>query len=766
MSTPHGQLRRAALALGISTAMVVAIAGLFPRGFLVNDDAGLVHYMRNGVFTPWVSPILVQIMIAVYRHCPEVPWYGLYEYALVAISGAVVIHTCLELVDPRPGLGRVATLLGAGALGAGEILIAVGLTWTTVSIFALGTSMAALVAHLHVCQSTGRKPSVLRALGYGLLAICGYMLRPEALGAMVAALLPLFGWLALGLLRGRHLPRPAALIAAIAPLAIVFAIQGRIPKPPGAEYDDFNQERGRISGQYAFEDLDIRAPELLESAGWTVDEYRNFMNWNFYDDQQFTIDKIRRLINTGGVPNQISVASSVSVLRTILDDSPAAAWLFLACVVGAVLLAWLRVIEPRRGLVFGLGYLACEIAVPLWMAAQYRFPQRVSLPYYVVVAFGMFVILAREIAARPADPEIPPARARQASIALLVISVVLFLWARNLITWTDRPTWGYKPDTRAFIARTNARGGFVFSQAITTDFDPLVADPFGYTCLPGGWGTFTGLWYNYLARFGLHHFAEVLPWMVDNPDAYVMAFLGAYSNHRHFEEWSRRMLKNPSVRLAVVDVADIPTPGRVALFRIVTQPLTRGTPEWKLIERISWEEGSWLPGPPSVADLAFRSVPFTAPYGRHASELRGLARGIAIEPIDGGVRCSIAGDPGAVCGASDDGDHGGIRVEVHGLRAARFDLVLVDAENIVSFHVLAESASHRALHWRWDLNPDTRRLGFRGAFTVVPGHGAKQLQRVGDSAAPSEIVSLHFFVTVKQGARAAFEVRHLEVAEP
>jgi hypothetical protein len=161
-----------------------------------------------------------------------VPWYGLYQYALVALSGAVVIHTCMELVDPRPGPGRVATLLGAGALGASEVVIAVGLTWTVVSIIALGTSMAALVAHLHVCQATGRKASVPRALGYGLLATCGYMLRTSGLGAMAAALLPLFGWLALGVLRGRHLPRPAALIAAIAPLAIVIAIQNRIPPDP------------------------------------------------------------------------------------------------------------------------------------------------------------------------------------------------------------------------------------------------------------------------------------------------------------------------------------------------------------------------------------------------------------------------------------------------------------------------------------------------------------------------------------------------------
>jgi hypothetical protein len=763
MSAPHGQPRRAALALGVSTAMVVMIAGLLPRGFLVNDDPGLIYYLRNGVFTPWISPILVQVLVAAYRHSPEVPWYGLYQYALVAVSGAVVIHTCMELVDPRPGPGRIATLLGAGALCASEVIIAVGLTWTVVSIIAAGTSMAALVAHLHVCQATGRKASVPRALGYGLLATCGYMLRTSGLGAMVAALLPLFGWLALGLLRGRHLPRPAALVAAIAPLAIVIAIQNRIPQMPGAELDQFNYARGQIHGQTAFGGLDTRAPELLERAGWTVEEYRDFANWSFIDDQQFTLAKLQRLIDTGSKPTPITAASAVRVLRTILDDSPAAAWLFLGGVLGAVLLAWLRVIDPGRGLVFGLGYLACAIAVPQWMASQYRFPQRVSLPFYVVAAFGMFVILAREIAARPAEPELPPARARRASVALLVTAVVLFLWARNAIAWADRPTQGYTPEERAFIARMNARGGFVLPQAGITDFDPLVADPSGYVGLPAGWGTFTGLWYDYLARFGLHHGGEVLPWMVNNPDAYVMANL---SSRKFFEDWARRLLGNPAVRLAVIDVADTPGPGRIALFRMVTQPLARDTSEWQVLERAAWEQESWLAGPPSVADLAFRPVPFTAPYARYASELRAPA-GITIEPIDGGLRCTTASDPDAACAVTgEDGDHAGIHVEVHGLRAARFELTLLGAENIVSFHMFAESASHRTLRWRWDLGPDAQQFGFRGAFTVVPGYGAQRLQRVGGSAAPGDIVALHLYVTVKSGTRVGFEVRHLEVAEP
>src|SRR5204862_848476 len=126
-------------------------------------------------------------------------------------------------------------------------------------------------------------------------------------------LLPLLGWLALSLWRGRHLPRPAALIAAIAPLAIVVALQGRTPQLPGAERNRFNEARGEIHGYAAFYWLDKRAPELLERAGWTADEFRDFWNWTFVDDQQFTLAKLQRLIDTGGLPTRVTAASAVSV---------------------------------------------------------------------------------------------------------------------------------------------------------------------------------------------------------------------------------------------------------------------------------------------------------------------------------------------------------------------------------------------------------------------------------------------------------------------
>jgi hypothetical protein len=281
--------------------------------------------------------------------------------------------------------------------------------------------------------------------------------------------------------------------------------------------------------------------------------------------------------------------------------------------------------------------------------------------------------------------------------------------------------------------------------------------------LPGGWGTFTALWYEYLAKFGLHHFREVLPWMVDNPDAYVMATTATYHD---FEDWSRKLLGNSGVRLAMVDIADKAVWGRVALFRLVSEPLERGTPEWQLLERTAWEQEAWLAGAPSVDGLAFRPVPFAAPYAQHASALRAPAAGVTIEPIDGGVRCTTAGDPEPSCGVSDgEGEHAGIRAEVQGLRAARFELALVDAKNIVAVHVVVESANHRTLQWRWDLGAGSQEFGFRGTFTVVPGYGAQRLQPAGGSVAPADIVALHVYMTVKPGTHAGFEVRNLEVAE-
>src|SRR5688572_181654 len=203
------------------------------------------------------------------------------------------------------------------------------------------------------------------------------MLRLQGLGAMVVALAPLLAWAAWRFARRRHLPRPTAVIAFLAPLVMVIAIQDLVLQDQSetAEFERWTNARGRFHGHTAYEGLDHRAPDLVTGAGWTLDEYRDFSNWLIIDEDDYPAEKLERLIATGGVPEVITPQWGYRQLRGIYEDSAASVALFLTLVIGGVLLALLGVIDRARGVAFCLGYLAFVIGVALWMSANYRFPQ-------------------------------------------------------------------------------------------------------------------------------------------------------------------------------------------------------------------------------------------------------------------------------------------------------------------------------------------------------------------------------------------------------
>jgi hypothetical protein len=772
VSASRVQPRRIAIALGVSATMVVLIAALVPRAFLVNDDPGLILHLREGTLTPWMSPVLSRAFASAYQATPDVPWYGLFQYALLVASGAVLLHTCIELVDRRPGFGNVATLIVAIMLGASHIIVIVGITWTTVAMDALGIALVAFVAHLQSCQLSGTRASPLRGAIYGLLFVAGFALRDAVLAAVGAALLPLLGWLFVRFVRRRHLPRPAAVIAFLAPFVIVVGVQGHVPplveQTRRAEFEEFNALRGQISGAAAYAHLDTRAPELLVRAGWSADEYRDFSNWLLADDTEFTTEKVGRLVATGGIPQSMGLGDVYDVLHGIAIDSAASVWLFLTIVALGISLAMLDALPRRRVLWFSLGYLAFLAFVPVVMSAVSRFPQRVSLSFYTVAAFGMFVFLAGELAMRP--PREESARPQRPLVALLAVSLCMFVWANDLIVWTGRDVASYHTPLRAFADRVKARNGMILTAPGIAELDPLLADPRGYDALPGGWGTFTAPWFRYIERFGIRSGSELLHAMVDNPNAYLIATPYA---QEMYQDWLRRRIGNKFLRLSLVDTAAGAPPWmRPQLYRLVTAPLARGSDEWHLLARnyyhVSNED---LAGPPSVAGISFRSVTFSAPYDTLLAPMRHAAAGAVVEPVEGGIRCTVSGQaasaPAERCVDSfAGGDYVGVHIPVNGMRAVRFDLTLVDSDNVLGVYVNAEAESDRAQRWGWDLDPLARQFGFSGKVTLVPDYDAHRLGLVNGTASASEIRDLHIVIAVRPGAHAGFELRNVEIAEP
>jgi hypothetical protein len=112
------------------------------------------------------------------------------------------------------------------------------------------------------------------------------------------------------------------------------------------------------------------------------------------------------------------------------------------------------------------------------------------------------------------------------------------------------------------------------------------------------------------------------------------------------------------------------------------------------------------------------------------------------------------------------GDYVGVHIPVNGMRAVRFDLTLVDSDNVLGVYVNAEAESDRAQRWGWDLDPLARQFGFSGKVTLVPDYDAHRLGLVNGTASASEIRDLHIVIAVRPGAHAGFELRNVEIAEP
>ena len=756
--------RRVALAIGVSAVMVVVIAGLLPREYLANDDIGFTEYLRANTFTPWMSPPLVRAFCAAYQNAPGVPWFGLYQYTLIFATGAILIHTCLELVDTRVGLGRTLTLIGAIVFAVSQSILVVGITWTTVSISGIGTAVAAAVAHVHLCEANKQPLSRLRATIYGLVLVGAYMLRPQGLGATAVALAPLLAWTALHLWKRRYLPRLTTVALFVAPFALVFLIQNRIPHPPGhnrAEFQKWTDVRGAIHAHYAFEGLDKRAPEILERAGWTIEEYRDFSNWLIVDEDQYSVEKMQRLLDTGGAPEEVGVEWSYRQLRGIFNDSAASVSLFLTAMLAAGLLASLGIVRRGPTLWYCLSYVVFLVGVPLWMSAHLRFPQRVSLSFYSVAALGVFVYIARALAERPADAPAGPADHRH-TLAFTTFALALVVWGTYLFAWLDRDIQTQRDERQVFEDRVTERHGwvFVYVQHGLVELDPLRARPRNYEGLQGGWGTFSPTWYDTLDKLGVHRGSEMLGAMLDNPNAYLLTQL---AGRVPLEEWIQRKLGNPAARLSLVDAAEIPGGARPDLYRIVSTPLVRNSEEWKALERAEVESAMWLAGPPSVDALALHPA-----AAGTVSELRHPAVRVDLAPIVGGLRVTVAGgaagDDCAVTG--QDGHYAGVHIPITGLLAARFEIVLIDPDNIVGLDVFALTKTSRSVRWRWALNEDAQRFGYAGTVTVVPGYPARQLQLVANTARLRDIRDLHILIAVKPGTHAGFELRNIQVAEP
>ena len=561
-----GQRRWRGPALSACLVVGVVLAGMFlwPRRFIANDDPGLVELLRAGYPAPFLSLPLSRLLNALYRVAPGLPWYGLWLYALPGAALACAISAVAAASDAAGGLSRWArgALIALAALATLQLITEI--TFTVSAIAAAGAALAALVAEVARADA-GEAPRRVRLMLIGLVLAAGVATRLSAGMAVVAVLAPLVAWSVWrGWRRRRPMDRRAALALA-APLVLLGAltpVAHLTMSPEAARYLAFNRVRGQMHSWPAFIRIDQRAPEVLARAHWTRAQSYWFQRWMFFDERDFSIERLEALLATGGKPRPFPTHIVKRKLAGQMKPGMAGSWVVAGAAVALALLVLGRV-SVGAALV-ALGEVPWLVGLILLALARARFPERIGLPMVEVAAVGSAVALASGI--RRARAKISSARLAVAGVLGLCAVVLVARPVVSLVRHQGLPH--SSPVLREIDQRiAELNGHVVVYDGAASNRDPLALSPRAYPAIELGWPTFSPLFYRNLRALGVEHGYQLLPALVDNPHAYVLTyrryrgrFVRYYRNRLHLDVKLEVVLRFPQARSILYRVVSATRP--------------------------------------------------------------------------------------------------------------------------------------------------------------------------------------------------------------
>ena len=295
-----GKDRRLWVAVGslLINLMVLAVMFLiFRAGFETNDDIGIAN-MVNGVrgkFDPhlvYSNYIIGCILAFCYRIRQWVPWYSLYQYALMVCAFSALMYVIVRRSGNRSFIWVALTLISFFSY---ECYVKMQFTKTAGVVSAAGFYLLFYALE----EAKIRWPELI--VGY-ILAGFGFMVRSDQffaeLGLLFAVCLILFfqalhkekiqrkrllirdilcGWILLFLIGGLH-------------LADKMAYQ----TPEWQEYQVYNDARSELL-DYGFPDY-TKNKEAYEELGIDLSAYRMLVGWNHMDPELFPLETLEKLI--------------------------------------------------------------------------------------------------------------------------------------------------------------------------------------------------------------------------------------------------------------------------------------------------------------------------------------------------------------------------------------------------------------------------------------------------------------------------------------
>ena len=527
---------------------------VLPRTYGVNDNVGILFDAKGGfISSESISFFYMTLLHLLYQMSNDIPWYGLTLYVVHILSLFIFVRSLVRIESFSAFfVPFLIVYLYFYSFFITQI------DYSSTSIMVGASSLFAFLVLL-----SNRKVTIFPVLGLGLLFSLSFSIRIPGAYAVLVYGLPI-----IGLFFINQFQKTKYLVIFLMPFLLLWIgdnlARTYLTSPEYQQYREFNILRGKLHGFPILEANQNNKRILIEN-NWTQNDYDRFANWNFFDERKYNANTLSNIFKYSVLEEDNKIQKYLglyfqkfSKLVTHPENKWPIYFLFLICVLIIFKFYWFLTLIT-------LCYLSYAVSVSIYLEIFYRFPARIAHP--ILLMCTSFVILL--IFHLWADKF--PVKNNNLLATTFILGIFWFLFnigmRHNIST------------NMAFNLSLNRlqsayQGKILYIPPIVLQWekmDPLKRYHFNFHKMvyAGGTGTFSPSFYKELETLGVKKGYEMIPALINNPNAYVIAM----KNHHYC--MTSDMMENDNLKCKAVVVDQLPND------RVILKLKPKRTSLWK-----------------------------------------------------------------------------------------------------------------------------------------------------------------------------------------
>ncbi|RKZ53881.1 MAG: hypothetical protein DRR16_00725 [Candidatus Parabeggiatoa sp. nov. 3] len=478
-----------------------------PRTYSINDNVGILFNAKQGLISEFTSFFYMKLLHLLYHITHDIPWYGLTLYFAHIFSLFIFVRSLARIKNfDTFFIPFLIVYLYFYSFFITQV------DYTSTSIMVGANSLFAFLVLLN-----NRKISIFYVLGLGILFSLSFSIRiPGAFAVFV------YGLPIIGLFLIYQYQKTKYFVIFFMPFLLLFIgdnlARTYLTSPEYQQYHDFNSLRRELHENPILRD-NQNNHKILEANNWTPDDYNRFQRWNFFDERKYNTHTLGNIFKYSVSIEENKIQKYMSLYSQKLGElikHPDIKWhIYFLLLISMLIIFkfyWFIVLAI-------LCYLSYAISVCIYLDIFYRFPVRIAHPILLICA--SFVIL---LIFHLWSHKFTTKNTHGIFVTTFIIGVFWFLFNIG-IHHNISTNIAFKLSLNRLQSAYQGKILYIPPNVLRWEkMDPLKRYHFNFHKIvyAGGTGTFSPGFYNELEKLGVKKGYEMIPALINNPNAYIV----------------------------------------------------------------------------------------------------------------------------------------------------------------------------------------------------------------------------------------------------